>query len=67
MDNKKEYLTSCSLSMPVNIPVATVAPLPDMLENIEIPYLMLRSNRNRTRRRWCFLDSLQSLLQDGYI
>lgn len=37
MDSKKEYLTSCSLSMPVNIPVTTVAPLLDMLENIEIP------------------------------
>jgi hypothetical protein len=24
MDSKKEYLTSCSLSTPVNIPVATV-------------------------------------------
>jgi hypothetical protein len=39
MDNKK-VLASCSLSMPVNIPVATVASLLDMLEKYwdTLPY-----------------------------
>jgi hypothetical protein len=32
MDSKKEYLAIRSVSMPVNIPVAIVAPLLDMLE-----------------------------------
>lgn len=38
IDSKKEYLTSCSLSIPTNIPAAMVVPLLDMLENIEIPW-----------------------------